>query len=51
MWDHIININLSKLLHTKTKESIKKIKKWKIYIYFIFTRLFKKLKKKKNNYQ
>ena len=22
MWDHIININLSELLYTKTKESI-----------------------------
>ena len=29
MWDHIINIYLSELLNTKTKESIKKKNKKK----------------------
>ena len=38
MWDHIINIHLNELLHTKTKESKinehkKKKLKWTIYIF------------------
>ena len=57
MWDHIINIHLSELLHTKTKNflelmNIKKIKKMDNLPFLpnnnILTRLFKKLKKKKN---
>ena len=39
MWDHIINIHQSELLHTKTKESkineYKKKKKKTIYIFYL----------------
>ena len=51
MWDYIINIHSSELLHTKTKES--RINKYKNILkmdnlYFLpnnfLTRLFKKLK-------
>ena len=56
MWDHIINIHLSKLLRTKTNEfrineHKKNFKKWKFNIFYlnILTRLFKELKK--NDYQ
>ena len=40
MWDHIINIHLSELLCTKTKDSIINehkniLKKWTIYLYNI----------------
>ena len=56
MWDHIINIHPSELLRTKTKEfRINKHNKKKMdNLHFlpnnILTRLFKKLKKYKNNY-
>ena len=56
MWDHIINIHLSQLLRTKTKESKinehKKVFLKMDNLHFlpnnILTRLFKELKKYKN---
>ena len=66
MWDHIINIHLSKLLSTKTKEfkineSLKKkmfhnnYKKNMDNLHFIpnniLTKFFKELTKYKNDYQ
>ena len=65
MWDHIINIHLSKLLSTKTKEfkinkSLKKMfhnnyKKNMDNLHFIpnniLTKFFKELTKYKNDYQ
>ena len=52
MWDHIINIHSSELLHTKTKESrinehnffLKKISNLHFLPNNILIRLFKKLK-------
>ena len=52
MWDHIINIHLSELLHTKIKESrineyknfLKKIDNLHFLSNNILTRLFKELK-------
>ena len=58
MWNHIINIHPSKLLHTKTKESKTNehknfIKKKMDNLHFlpnnILTRLFKELKKMNNH--
>ena len=65
MWEHIINIHLSKLLSTKTKEfkinkSLKKMfhnnyKKNMDNLHFIpnniLTKFFKELTKYKNDYQ
>ena len=54
MWDHIINIHSSELLYTKTKEfrinehkNILKMDNLHFLPNNILTRLFKKLKKKK----
>ena len=58
MWDHIINLNSSELLCTKTKESrinkhknILKIDNLHFLSNNILTRLLKSEKKYKNNYQ
>ena len=58
MWDHIINIYPSELLSTKTKEFRinEQKKKFKIdNLHFlrnnILIKLFKELKKNKNDYQ
>ena len=63
MWDHIINIYLSELLNTKTKESIKKKKKklfhnnlkkmdnFNFISNNILINFFKTLTKYKNDYQ
>ena len=55
MWDRIINIHSRELLHTKTKKfKINEHKKKMDNLYFlsnnILPRLFKEVKKKKNNY-
>ena len=57
MCDHIINIHSSELLHTKTKEYRinEHIKKKMKNLHFlpnnILIKLFKELKKNKNDYQ
>ena len=58
MSDHIINIHLSELLSTKTKEfrinehkNILKIDNLHFLPNNTLTRLFKEFKKNKNNYQ
>ena len=50
MWEHIININSSELLHTKTKKRRINEHKKKDNLHFlpnnILTKLFKELKKR-----